>query len=293
MANIIDGKRISLEIQEEIRQGVSEFVAQLGIKPCLAAVIVGTNPASEVYVRNKRRDCVQVGIESQLHRLDSNASCIELQQLVARLNEDAGVHGVLVQLPLPPQIDQTLILDQIRPLKDVDAFHPENVGLLSQGRPRFLPCTPYGIQQMLHRSGLEVAGKHVVVVGRSDIVGKPLASMLVQRDSACGPTAANATVTLCHSRTPVLCSLTRQADILVAAIGRPRMITAEMVRPGAIVVDVGINRTQDGLVGDVDFSAVKEIASHITPVPGGVGPLTRTMLLHNTLASARLQVCGV
>ena len=283
MANIIDGKRISLEIQEEIRQGVSEFVAQLGIKPCLAAVIVGTNPASEVYVRNKRRDCVQVGIESQLHRLDSNASCIELQQLVARLNEDAGVHGVLVQLPLPPQIDQTLILDQIRPLKDVDAFHPENVGLLSQGRPRFLPCTPYGIQQMLHRSGLEVAGKHVVVVGRSDIVGKPLASMLVQRDSACGPTAANATVTLCHSRTPVL----------VAAIGRPRMITAEMVRPGAIVVDVGINRTQDGLVGDVDFSAVKEIASHITPVPGGVGPLTRTMLLHNTLASARLQVCGV
>jgi len=190
---------------------------------------------------------------------------------------------------LPSQMDQTSILDRVHPLKDVDAFHPENVGRIAQGRAQFLPCTPHGIQQLLHRSGIPVGGQHVVIVGRSEIVGKPLAMMLMQRDSTCGPEAANATVTVCHSRSSNLKDLTRQADILVAAIGRPRYISADMVQPGATVVDVGINRTENGLCGDVDFESVREVASHITPVPGGVGPLTIAMLLQNTLRAARLQ----
>ena len=289
MAKILDGKKISRVIQDEIRIEVEQFIAATGIQPTLVAILVGHDPASEVYVRNKQRDCQRVGIDSRLIRIDATVSQAELCNRLAQLNHAADVHGILVQLPLPDQIEEISILDQIAPLKDVDAFHPENVGRIAQGRPRFLPCTPHGVQQMLHRSGIEIIGKHVVIVGRSDIVGKPLALILMQRDSTGGPTAANASVTVCHSQTQDLIQLTRQADILVAAIGRPHEIKAEMVKPGAVVVDVGINRTDDGLVGDVDFAEVEPIASYITPVPGGVGPLTRTMLLQNTLMAARLQ----
>jgi len=199
------------------------------------------------------------------------------------------VTGILVQLPLPKQIDGTAVLDAIDWRKDVDAFHPTNVGLLSQGRPRFLPCTPFGILQVLYRSGIKVSGKQVVVIGRSDIVGKPIASMLVQRTGPFGPDYANATVTICHSQTPNLRDVTRTGDILVAAIGQPKFVTAEMVKPGAVVIDVGINRLESGLVGDVDYQGLLPIVSAITPVPGGIGPLTVTMLLHNTLLAARLQ----
>jgi methylenetetrahydrofolate dehydrogenase (NADP+)/methenyltetrahydrofolate cyclohydrolase len=206
------------------------------------------------------------------------------------LNKDAAVHGILVQLPLPDHIQEARILDAVHPLKDVDCFHPHNVGLLMQGRPKFLPCTPHGVLQVLHRHGISVAGKHVVVLGRSEIVGKPLAAMLMQRNSALGKDAVNATVTVCHSRTADLGAVTRAADILVAAIGQARFVTADMVKPGATVIDVGINRTEDGLVGDVDFPGLQEVASHITPVPGGIGPLTITMLLTNTLTAAENQL---
>jgi methylenetetrahydrofolate dehydrogenase (NADP+)/methenyltetrahydrofolate cyclohydrolase len=233
-------------------------------------------------VRNKRRACEAVGIESQLHRLDATANSDDLLQLIARLNKDHEVHGILVQLPLPPQIDASRVLVAVSPAKDVDAFHPENVGRLVQGRPRFLPCTPQGVQQLLIRSGIEISGRHVVVLGRSDIVGRPLSIMLSQ----CGP-GGDATVTLCHSRTRDLAAVTRQADILIAAIGQPKFVTAEMVKPGAVVVDVGISRTDEGVVGDVDFESVRDVASAITPVPGGVGPLTIAMLLRNTLTAAQ------
>ena len=286
-AIILDGKAISREIQDELRLEVAELVQQHGVAPCLAAVLVGEDPASQVYVRNKQRACERVGMLSQLHRLDPTTTSAELLDLVDRLNNDPGVHGILVQLPLPDQIDEQEVLDAVNPAKDVDCFHPQNVGLMVQGRPRFLPCTPHGVQQLLHRSGVRIGGKHVVVVGRSEIVGKPLAAMLMQRDSTMGADAANATVTVCHSRTAELATVTRSADILVAAIGQARFITAQMVRPGSVVVDVGINRTDEGLVGDVDFNAVSEIASHITPVPGGVGPLTIAMLLRNTLTAAQ------
>ena len=252
--------------------------------PCLAAVLVGENPASEVYVRNKRQACERSGIEGQLHRLPGDAPIEHLLALVHKLNKAPDVHGILVQLPLPDHMDPTRVLHAVSPAKDVDAFHPENVGRLVQGRPRFLPCTPHGIQQLLIRSQIETAGRHVVVVGRSDIVGKPMANMLLQR----GP-GADATVTVCHSRTANLAEITRQADILIVAIGRAQLITADMVKPGAVVIDVGMNRTDKGLVGDVDFDSVREVAVMITPVPGGVGPLTVTMLLHNTLAAARAQ----
>lgn len=288
-ARLLDGKAIGNGIRAELTQEVAEFTQSSGVTPCLAAVLVGEDPASEVYVRSKRRACEKAGIESQLHRLPSEASEADLLGLIADLNADAAVSGILVQLPLPDQIDETRVLDAVHPLKDVDSFHPENVGLVAQGRPRFLPCTPHGCVQILHRSGIETSGKHAVIVGRSEIVGKPLASMLVQRSSHLGASAANATVTVCHSRTADLASITRQADILVAAIGRAKFITADMVKPGAVVVDVGINRTDDGLVGDVDFEGVKEVASAITPVPGGVGPLTISMVMYNTLTAAKLQ----
>jgi methylenetetrahydrofolate dehydrogenase (NADP+)/methenyltetrahydrofolate cyclohydrolase len=288
-ARILDGKAIAAEIRQELGSEITEFTRQSGVTPCLAAVLVGDDPASEVYVRNKRRACEKTGVGSQMHRLATETTEDELLALISDLNAAADVHGILVQLPLPKQIDETRILDAVHPLKDVDSFHPENVGLVAQGRPRFLPCTPHGCLQILHRSGIEASGKHAVVVGRSEIVGKPLASMLVQRNSHLGPTAANATVTVCHSRTANLAEITRQADILVAAIGQPKFIRSDMVKPGATVIDVGINRTEDGLVGDVDFEAVAEIAGAITPVPGGVGPLTIAMLLANTLTAARLQ----
>lgn len=289
-ARILDGKAISAEIREEIAADVAAFTKQHRVTPCLAAVLVGDDPASEVYVRNKRRACEKAGLESQLHRLPAETSEADLLARVGQLNEDHRVHGILVQLPLPGQIRETRILDAVHPLKDVDAFHAENVGLVVQGRPRFLPCTPHGVLQILYRSEIPVAGKHVVIVGRSEIVGKPLANMLVQRDSPLGPQAANATVTICHSRTADLARITRQADILVAAIGRARFITADMIQAGAVLIDVGINRTDNGLEGDIDFAGVLEFASAITPVPGGVGPLTVTMLLQNTLTAARLQV---
>ena len=289
-AIVLDGKQIASEIQAEIAEQVAVFVREKNVTPALATVLVGEDPASQVYVRNKHKACQRVGIESRMYDLPGDTSQQDLLDLVQRLNADSLLHGILVQTPLPDQIDQTCVLDAIDPLKDVDAFHPENVGLIAQGRPRFLPCTPHGIQQILHRSGIEVAGKHAVIVGRSDIVGKPMALLLVQRGSTLGATAANATVTICHSRTKNLPEITRQADILIAAIGKARFITADMVKPGAAVIDVGINRVDGKLQGDVDFEAVKLVAGHITPVPRGVGPLTVTMLLANTLRAAQWQL---
>jgi methylenetetrahydrofolate dehydrogenase (NADP+)/methenyltetrahydrofolate cyclohydrolase len=288
-AVLLDGKQLAKEIQTEIAERVAGFKQQSGVTPCLAAVLVGSDPASEVYVRNKQRACERVGMESRLFRLESQITEEALLELVSQLNCNSEVHGILVQLPLPSAIRTQRVLDAVHPSKDVDAFHPENVGLLSQGRPRFLPCTPHGVMQILHRSGIRVSGEHAVVVGRSEIVGKPLAMLLMQKSSAMGPDAANATVTVCHSRSRNLREITRAADILIAAIGQPRFITAEMVKPGAAVIDVGVNRVAEGLVGDVDFEAVRQIAGHITPVPGGVGPLTVTMLLENTLQAARQQ----
>jgi methylenetetrahydrofolate dehydrogenase (NADP+)/methenyltetrahydrofolate cyclohydrolase len=279
-AELLDGKSLARQIRTELRDEVADFIENNVTIPTLAAVLVGEDAASEVYVRNKRRDCEEVGIQSQLHKLPSETTQAELLTLIAKLNKDDAVHGILVQLPVPDQINTTRVLEAISPMKDVDAFHPENVGRLVQGRPLYLPCTPHGCVEMLRRHDISTTGKHVVIIGRSDIVGKPLSIMLAQRGS-------DATVTLCHSRTQDLPSVTRLADILVVAIGRPNFVTAEMVKPGATVIDVGINRTDDGLVGDVDFEAVKEVAGHITPVPGGVGPLTRVMLLVNTLAAAR------
>lgn len=281
-AKILDGKKLAQQIRSELAEEVVEFIQNNGVVPCLAAVLVGENPASEVYVRNKRQACEAVGIESQLHRMSADASSDDLLKLIAKLNKDGEVHGILVQLPLPAQIDKNRVLLAVSPVKDVDAFHPENVGRLVQGRPRFLPCTPQGVQQLLVRSGVEIAGRHVVILGRSEIVGRPLSIMLSQR----GP-SGDATVTLCHSRSADLASVTRTADILIAAIGRPKFVTAEMVKPGATVVDVGINRAAEGVVGDVDFKGVAEVAGAITPVPGGVGPLTIAMLLRNTLLAAQ------
>jgi len=283
-ATIIDGKAIAERIRASLREEVESFKAATGVTPHLAAVLVGDDPASAVYVRNKQRACAQTGMQSTLHRLSAETAEAELLDLVGNLNEDASVHGILVQLPLPDQINELAILDAVTPLKDVDAFHPENVGLIVQGRPRFLPCTPHGVQQLILETGTEVSGKHAVILGRSEIVGKPMAILLMQK----GP-AANATVTVCHSRTQNLPEITRTADILIAAIGSPEFVKADMVKPGAIVIDVGTNRVGGKkLVGDVAFEEVKEVASAITPVPGGVGPMTITMLLKNTLQAARL-----
>lgn len=294
-AMLLDGKRTAGEIREEIASEVSQFVSDGGPKPALAAVLVGEDAASQVYVRNKERACAKAGIGSHLHRLPAATTQQQLMDLVGQLNDDPAIHGILVQLPLPADgnggkgFDERQILDAVHPMKDVDAFSPVNAGLLMQGRPRFLPCTPHGVIQLLWRYQIGLAGKHVVIVGRSDIVGKPMAMMLAQRDGTCGPELANATVTLAHSRTADLPELLRTADCVVAAVGRAGMITGEMIRPGAVVVDVGINRVGDRLVGDVAFEQAKEVASAITPVPGGVGPLTIAMLLKNTLAAARWQ----
>ena len=279
-AKILDGKSLAKQIRRELSEQVADFIENNATTPALAAVLVGSDPASEVYVRNKRRDCEEVGMQSVLHELPAETTQEELLKLISALNRDPQVHGILVQLPLPPQINAELVLESISPQKDVDAFHPQNVGRLVQGRPQFMPCTPQGVVEILKRNEVPIAGKHVVIVGRSDIVGKPLSVMLAQK-------GIDATVTLCHSRTTDLAAVTRQADILVVAIGRANFVTADMVRPGAAVVDVGINRTDEGLVGDVDYKAVSEVAGSITPVPGGVGPLTRVMLLVNTLNAAR------
>lgn len=289
---VLDGRQIALEIRAEVAQIAAEIQQTHGRPAALAAILVGDDPASQVYVRNKEKACAKAGIESRLIRLPASTSQADLLARIELLNHDDDVNGILVQLPLPKDIDSVAILDAIAPAKDVDAFHPDNVGRLCQGRPRYLPCTPHGIVQLLGRCQLTTRGKHVVVVGRSDIVGKPMANMLVQRDSSFGADYANATVTIAHSASRDLESITRSADILIAAVGRPKFITAEMVQTGAVVIDVGINRTSEGLVGDVDFESVKEVASAITPVPGGVGPLTVAMLLHNTVQAAKAQKAG-
>ena len=288
-AQILDGKETARQLREELRVEVAQWRQSGGPQPTLAAILVGDDPASQVYVRNKERACEQVGMTSRLLRRPASTTTAELLELLRGLNEDRQVNGILVQLPLPAGIDSQRVLDAVDPSKDVDAFSPENVGLLVQGRPRYLPCTPHGVVNLLARYQIELAGRHVVVVGRSDIVGKPLANMLVQRDIGFGAKYANATVTICHSQSTNLASITRAADILVAAVGRPRLITAEMVKPGAVVVDVGINRVDEQLVGDVDFQAVSQIASYITPVPGGVGPLTIAMLLRNNFSACQYQ----
>jgi methylenetetrahydrofolate dehydrogenase (NADP+) / methenyltetrahydrofolate cyclohydrolase len=284
MPTLLDGKQLAATMQAELAQEVAALTRAGGAKPGLAAVLVGDNPASQIYVRNKRKACEKVGMESWLHELPQTATQDELLALVDQLNRDSRVSGILVQLPLPPQISEAAIIQAVSPLKDVDGFGPVSLGLLAAGHPRFLPCTPYGIQQLLVRNNIAIDGKHVVIVGRSNIVGKPLSLILMQK----GP-GANATVTVCHSRTRNIPELTRQADIVVVAIGQAEFLKADMIRPGAVVVDVGINRLPSGkTVGDVDFAGVSTIVSAITPVPGGVGPMTITMLLHNTLQAAKL-----
>ena len=283
-AKLIDGKAVAASIRQRLTEDVAAFRQKTQITPKLAAIVVGDDPASQVYIRNKEQACAKAGIDSDVFRLPASTTQGELLALVARLNDDKTVHGILVQLPLPEQIHETTVLDSVSPAKDVDCFHPENVGRLAQGRPRFLPCTPHGIQVLLRESGTNLDGAHVVVLGRSEIVGKPIGLMLVQKGET-----ANATVTICHSRTRNLPEVTRTADVLIAAIGKPEFVTADMVKPGAVVIDVGINRIGDKLVGDVAFGPVSAIASAITPVPGGVGPMTIAMLLQNTLTAAKLQ----
>ena len=285
MATILDGKKLAETMQAEIVAEVRALVQQTGVQPGLAAVLVGENPASQVYVRNKRKACEKAGLASWLHQLPQATTQTQLLDLVAKLNADPQVHGILVQLPLPKQIEESAIIQAVTPLKDVDGFGPENLGLLTAGTPRYVACTPLGVQQLLLRNNIPTDGRHVVIVGRSNIVGKPLALILMQKAAG-----ANATVTVCHSRSRDIAALTRQADIIVMAIGQPHYLKADMVRPGAVVIDVGINRGADGkLTGDVDFPGVERVASAITPVPGGVGPMTITMLLHNTLQAAKTQ----
>jgi len=293
-ATVIDGKAIAKEIRSEIKADVERLRMEYGVTPGLAVVLVGENPASVSYVRAKQRACEDAGIYSEQHNLPEDTPEEELLELVRELNAKDEIHGVLVQLPLPRHMDEGKVLEFISPDKDVDGFHPSNVGRMVIGKPRFLPCTPYGIQQLLIRSGVDPGGKHVVVVGRSNIVGKPIANILLQKKGG-----ANATVTVCHTGTVDMAAFTRQADILIVAAGRPKVITADMVKEGAVVIDVGVNRVDDPtakrgyrLVGDVDFESVKEKAGMITPVPGGVGPMTIAMLLHNTVLAAKF-ACGI
>ncbi len=277
-AHRIDGKAIGAAVRAEIRKRAAEFTSRTGITPCLATVLVGEDPASRVYVRNKGKACTEAGMLSR--QFDLPASCPEkdLLALVDGLNRDPLVHGILVQLPLPDHIDESGVIGSILPEKDVDGFHPVNAGRLLAGDPCFVPCTPLGIMKMLDHESVDLKGKHAVVVGRSNIVGKPVALLLLAR---------HATVTICHSRTKDLPAVVRTADVVVAAVGRPEMIRGSWIAPGAVVIDVGINRLPDGrLVGDVAFEEAKEVAGKITPVPGGVGPMTITMLLHNTLEAA-------
>nr|WP_106784825.1 bifunctional methylenetetrahydrofolate dehydrogenase/methenyltetrahydrofolate cyclohydrolase FolD [Lysinibacillus timonensis] len=274
---IINGK----EIGQQIRQAVSERVDKLkeqGIIPGLAVILVGENPASQTYVRNKQKSCEAIGIFSELVKLPEDTNEDELLRHIQALNDRKDIHGILVQLPLPKHIDEDKVIATISPDKDVDGFSPISVGKMMLGQDTFLPCTPYGVMKLLEYSGIEIAGKHAVVVGRSHIVGKPMGQLLLQKD---------ATVTYTHSKTKDLPSITKQADILIAAVGRPNFITKEHVKPGAVVIDVGINRDENNkLIGDVHFTEVENVASHITPVPGGVGPMTITMLLYNTVQSA-------
>ena len=275
-ATMIDGRAVAKAFKEEIAEKTAQMIAG-GIQPHLAVVLVGENPASQVYVRNKENGCIKAGIRSTVIRLDEGCTQEELEKTVTSLNEDASVHGILVQLPLPRHLDEARVLRLIDPDKDVDGFHAMNSGRLMNGQPGFVPCTPLGVMKLLESYGIDPAGKHAVVIGRSNIVGKPMAMLLLQ---------ANATVTVCHSRTQNLKEITKQADILVAAVGHANFVTADMVKPGAAVIDVGINRVDGKIVGDVDYDAVSEVAGYITPVPGGVGQMTIAMLLSNTLDAA-------
>jgi methylenetetrahydrofolate dehydrogenase (NADP+)/methenyltetrahydrofolate cyclohydrolase len=278
MARVIDGKAIAAKIREEIADGTRQLAAQ-GVTPGLAVVLVGEDPASKVYVSMKEKACQEVGIFSDEYKLAAETTEVDLLALIARLNAEPKIHGILVQLPLPQHIDADKVLESIVPAKDVDGFHPYNVGRLVVGKPLFQPCTPYGVMKMLAEEGVELAGKEVVVVGRSNIVGKPVAFMCLQQ---------HATVTLCHSRTRDLAAKVRAADVVIAAVGVPEMIKGEWIKKGAVVMDVGVNRVGDKkLVGDVEYAAASERAAAITPVPGGVGPMTITMLLYNTLESAK------
>jgi methylenetetrahydrofolate dehydrogenase (NADP+) / methenyltetrahydrofolate cyclohydrolase len=284
-AKIIDGKALAEKVRGRIAEEVVALKAN-GVTPGLAVVLIGDDPASQVYVKNKVAACAKVGMHSAMHRLPASTTEAELLALVDQLNHDSAIHGILVQLPLPKQIDEKKVLEAISVAKDVDGFHAENVGALMIGEPRFVSCTPAGCMEMLRDIGMsDLRGKHAVVIGRSNIVGKPMAMLLLH---------ANATVTICHSGTTDLPSITRQADILVAAVGKPQFVRADMVKNGAVVIDVGINRLPDasggGLVGDIDFEGVKQVAGYITPVPGGVGPMTITMLLQNTLVAARASI---
>ena len=288
-ARVIDGKAIAAAMRAELKAEV-EKLKERGVVPGLGVVLVGEDAASQSYVRAKERACEEAGIYSDDNRLAADTSQGELMGLVERMNGDPKIHGILVQLPLPKQINEGEVLLAINPAKDVDGFHPMSVGRMLLGQKGFLPCTPHGVVQLLLRSGVTIEGAHVVIVGRSNIVGKPLANMLIQKKKG-----ANATVTVCHTRTKDLAHHTRQGDIVIAAAGRPNTVTADMIKDGAVVIDVGVNRVEDAtkkkgyrLAGDVDFEAVKEKASLITPVPGGVGPMTITMLLYNTVESAKM-----
>jgi len=281
-ARIIDGKALAAEVRASLKPALDRLLAQ-GVRPGLAVLLAGDDPASRAYVRNKVRACAETGVRSELHEFSADVAEGALLERIGALNRDRQVHGILVQLPLPRHVDAAHVLESVAPKKDVDGFHPHNLGALAAGRDAIVPCTPAGVMRMLAHEGVPLAGRHAVVLGRSNIVGKPMALLLLQRD---------ATVTICHSRTERLADLTRQADILVAAAGRARFVTADMVRPGACVIDIGVNRLADGsLAGDVDFAAARKIAGLITPVPGGVGPMTVAMLICNTV-NAALQSCG-
>jgi len=277
-AQLIDGKAVGAAVRAEVKERTARFTARTGIRPCLAAVLVGEDPASRVYVRNKGKACVEAGMLSRQIDLPASTSEKELLDLVRSLNADDAVHGILVQLPLPDHIDESRVIEEIVPGKDIDGFHPVNAGRLLIGNPTFVPCTPLGILTLLDREKVDLKGKHAVVVGRSNIVGKPVALLLLSR---------HATVTICHSRTQDLPGMVRSADVVVAAVGKAEMIRGSWIKPGAVVIDVGINRMPDGrLAGDVAFEEARAVAGKITPVPGGVGPMTIAMLLHNTLTAA-------
>jgi methylenetetrahydrofolate dehydrogenase (NADP+)/methenyltetrahydrofolate cyclohydrolase len=281
-AQILDGKAIAQKVRDEVRQGVASFVAAHGRPPGLDVILVGENPASVIYTRNKEKASNEVGMRGRLHRLPAETSEGDLLRRIGELNADPAVDGILIQLPLPKQIREDRVLDAVDPAKDVDGFHPVNAGLLATGRPGLVPCTPRGCMRLLAEAGADLTGARAVVVGRSNIVGKPMAQLLL---------GAHATVTIAHSRTRDLAGLCREADVLVAAVGKARLIQGSWVKDGAIVIDVGTNRTEEGkLVGDVDFEAAKERAAWITPVPGGVGPMTIAFLLDNTLRAARARV---
>ena len=276
-ARILDGKALAAAVRASVKETVARLAAR-GVRPGLAVILAGDNPASAVYVRNKVRACEETGVRSEVHRYGGDVTERALLDRIAALNSDPAVHGILVQLPLPGRINARRVLEAVAPAKDIDGFHLENLGALVAGQPKFVPCTPAGVMRLIEHAGVTLAGRRAVVIGRSNIVGKPLALLLLQKD---------ATVTICHSKTMELHKLTREADVLIAAVGRPKLVTAAMVKPGACVIDVGINRLADGtLAGDVDFDAVKNVAGWITPVPGGVGPMTIALLLENCVRAA-------